>query len=255
MDPLLADLPAWGFGLLLVFSRIGAACILLPGVGEADLPATVRLGFTLAFTALLAPPLWPLLPPVPASFAALAGMEAAEVVTGLWLGWLARLVTLALPIAGQFAATMIGLASVLQPDPALGAQSTALARLFALAAPVVVLASGLYALPLSALGGSYRLVAPGALLPVADGVQGAVAAVGQAFALSLRLAAPFVAASIVWHAALGLLARLVPRLQVFAAAMPGQILAGLVLLALLTGGIVTAWQDAMRSTLALLGGG
>ena len=65
--PLLAELPAWGFGLVLVICRIGAACMLLPGIGEAELPGTVRAGFVLALTALLLPVLAPLLPPVPAA--------------------------------------------------------------------------------------------------------------------------------------------------------------------------------------------
>lgn len=253
-EALLAQLPAWGFGLVLVFSRIGAACILLPGVGEVELPGTVRLGFTLALTVLLLPVLAPLLPAVPASDWTIFAMVAAEIATGLWLGWLARLVVLALPTAGQFIASQMGLASVIQPDPDLGPQSTALARMFSLIAPVVILSSGLYALPLAALAGSYRLIAPGTLLPMADSVQTVLAAVSDAFALALRLAAPFVLAGLVWQCALGLLARLVPNLQVFAAFMPGHILGGLVLLLLLIGGIVTAWQDQLQTMLALLPG-
>jgi flagellar biosynthetic protein FliR len=253
-EHLLAELPAWGFGLVLVFSRIGAACTMLPGFGETGLPGTVRAGFTLAFTVLLLPVLAPLLPAVPPSPWVMFVMVAAEIATGLWLGWLARLVVQTLPVAGQFIATMAGLASVIQPDPDLGPQSTALARLFSLAAPAVVLASGLYALPLAALAGSYQLIAPGALLPVADSTQTVVTAVGQAFGLALRLAAPFVAAGLVWQGAVGLLARLVPDMQVFAASMPGQILAGLALLFLLGAGIVSAWQGELRTGLALLPG-
>ena len=251
---LLAHLPAWGFGLVLVFSRIGAACMLLPGIGEAELPGTVRAGFSMALTALLLPPLAPLLPAPPDAPWRVFFMVTAEIVTGLWLGWLARLFVQALPVAGQFIATMAGLASVLQPDPALGPQTTALARLFSLAAPMVILASGLYALPLGALAGSYRLIAPGTLLPAVDSLQTVVEAVAEVFALALRLAAPFVAAGLVWQGALGLLARLVPNLQVFAVSMPGQILAGLALVALLGGGIVAAWQDALGGAFAQLPG-
>jgi len=251
---LLAQLPVWAFGLVLVFSRIGAACIMLPGVGEAELPGTVRGGFTLALTVLLLPVVSPLLPAAPGSLWMIFAMVVAEIVTGLWLGWLPRLLMQALPVAGQFAASMVGLASVLQPDPGLGPQTTALSRMFSLAAPAALFASGLYALPLAALAGSYRLIAPGALLPAADSVPGAVAAVGEAFALALRLAAPFVAAGLVWQCGLGLLARLVPNLQVFATAMPGQILIGLVLLFLLVAGVVVAWQDQLRASLALLPG-
>ena len=79
VQTLLAQLPVWGFGLVLVFSRVGAACMLLPGVGEAELPGTVRLGFTMALTALLLPTLEPLLPPVPAGPLVIGGMVMAEI--------------------------------------------------------------------------------------------------------------------------------------------------------------------------------
>ncbi len=84
-----------------------------------------------------------------------ASWSRAEVITGLWLGWLARLLVLALPVAGQFIAYMLGVANVLQPDPELGGQATPIARLFAIAAPLAILVTGLYALPLAALAGSY----------------------------------------------------------------------------------------------------
>ena len=103
-------------------------------------------------------------------------MVAAEVITGLWIGWLARLLVLALPVAGQFIAYMLGVANVLQPDPELGGQATPIARLFAVAAPLAILVTGLYALPLAALAGSYRLIPPGTLLPAADTAETAVRA-------------------------------------------------------------------------------
>jgi flagellar biosynthetic protein FliR len=249
-----AGLPGWSFGFMLVLARFGAAMALLPGLGEATAPAMIRAGLALGVTLLLLPVLLPLLPPLPDAGLTAAGMVAAEVVTGLWLGWLARLVCLALPMAGQFIAYLLGLATVLQPDPQQGGQTTALSALFGLAAAVAVLASGLYALPLSALAGSYRLVPPGTLLPAADGAQMAVAAVGSAFALALRLAAPFVLAAIVWHTAVGLIARLVPRLQVYFVAMPGQIVGGLALLASVATIILSTWQDALRAALASLPG-
>ena len=161
----LAALPGWGFAFGLVLARVGAAMMLLPGLGEAELPSVVRAGLAVALTALLLPGIGPAVPVPPADPLVGAGMVAAELVTGFWLGWLARLLVQALPITGQIVSYMLGLSNVLQPDPVLGAQSTALARLLSLAAPVLLLASGLYALPIAALAGSYRLIAPGALLP------------------------------------------------------------------------------------------
>jgi flagellar biosynthesis protein FliR len=250
----LADLPAWSLAFMLVIARFGAAMALLPGLGEATVPSVVRVGLAFGITVLLLPTIFPQPPPMPAGGLTLGGMVIAEVVTGLWLGWLARLFCLTLPMAAQFIAYLLGISSVLQPQAELGPQSTALAALFGLAAPLAIMVSGLYMLPLAALVGSYRLIPPGTLLPSADGTATAVAAVGQAFALSLRLASPFLLAGIVWHAAIGLIARLVPRLHIYFVSMPGQIVGGLVLLAALFGVILAAWQDAVRDALAALPG-
>lgn len=250
----LAALPAWAFGFALVLARVGAASMLLPGIGEAELPATIRADFALALTVLLLPVLQPALPAEPGTVGALLAMVAAELAAGLFLGWLARLSMLALPLAGQIIASLLGLANVLQPDPTLGPQTTALSRLFGLAAPVAILASGLHALPLAALAGSYRVIPAGALLPAADTARSVVEAMTDYFALGVRLAAPFIAASIVWQVGLGLIARLVPQLQVYFVAMPGQILGGLLLLALLMAGALAAWQTHLDGVFRALPG-
>jgi flagellar biosynthetic protein FliR len=251
---LLATLPAWAFGFVLVMARIGGAITLLPGLGEPALPAMLRVGLAFAITALLLPEIEPSIPPVPEASLQAAGMIVAEGATGLWIGWLARLLVLALPVAGQFIAYMLGIANVLQPDPELGGMATPIERLLAIAAPLAILMTGLYALPLAALAASYRLIPPGTLLPAADTAETAVRATAAAFALAVRLASPFLLVSIVWHVATGLLARLVPRLQVYFVVMPGQILGGIALLAVLSTALLTAWQASVRSGFAGLPG-
>jgi flagellar biosynthetic protein FliR len=253
-DALLAQLPQWGFAVALLIARAGSACMLIPVVGEAELPGTIRAGFALALVALLLPVVGPQLPPAPASVPAAAALVVAEIATGLWLGWLARLLVQALTMAGQIIASLTGLANVMQPDVAQGPPTSALSRAFGLAAPVALLASGLYALPLAALAGSYGVVPAGTLLPAADSASAAVSAVAGCFGLALRLAAPFLLAGIVWQMALALLARLVPQMQVYFIAMPGQILGGLALLALLAASLLGAWQDHAGASLAALPG-
>lgn len=251
---LLADLPVWAFAAMLIVSRVGSACMLLPGIGEAEVPMTVRAGFVIVFTSLLLPVLLAQMPQAPAGLMELAGMLLAEVVTGLWLGWLARLILLALPMAGQTIATAIGLTNIFAPDAMLGAGASALSRLFGLAAPVLVLASGLHALPLGAVIGSYDLIKPGHLLPAGDTAQAYVAALGEAFGLALRLSAPFLMAAVLFHVAMGLLGRLVPQLQTYFAAAPGQILGGLLLLGLLATGISQLWLEMARGGFTSLPG-
>jgi len=201
----------------------------------------------------LLPAVSPLIPNVPEGVAG-PQMVAAELLTGATLGWLARLPALALGMAGALIATLLGLSSVVQPDPALGGQSTALARLFGLAAPVLILVSGLYTLPLSALSGSYALVGPGGVLPPGDTAELFVTITSNSFALALQLSAPFLVAGVVWQVAVGLLARIAPQLQAFAVAAPGQILGGLVLLGLLASRILGTWQGGVAASWAALPG-
>lgn len=250
---LLAALPSLAFALALLLCRVGMVVMLLPGLGEIEAPAMLRIGLALGLSVLLLPAIGPM---VPSSVegAAAPQMVMAELLTGAILGWLARLPALALGMAGALMATLLGLSSVVQLDPALGGQSSALARLFGLAAPVLILATGMYTLPLSALAGSYELVGPGGVLPAADTAETFIRGVGTTFALALQLSAPFLIASVVWQIAVGLLSRVAPQLQAFAVAAPGQILGGLVLLGLLASSLLGTWENGVAASWATLPG-
>lgn len=251
---LLAELPGLAFAFVLLLARLGGAAMLLPGMAESEVPMMARAGLALALTLLLLPLLAPALPREPQGAIALAVLLAGEILIGAWLGWLARLVAWAAGMAGQFIAFLLGLSSILLPDPSLGGQSSALERLFNLSAVLILLGTGLYALPLQALKGSYDLLPPGNPVPLAEGMPGIVGAMADSFALALRLAAPFVLLGTLYQFALGLLSRLVPRLQVYFIAMPGQILGGFLLLALLAAPMLAVWRDAAEQTLGSLPG-
>ena len=136
----------------------------------------------LALTILLLPGLKETIPPEPANPVGLAVMVGAEILAGGTLGWLARLAVLALPMAGHIVSHMLGLSNVLQPDPEMGAQSSMLQHAFGVAAVVLVMTSGLYALPLLALAGSYGVFPPGGAGFAADGASTMVQAVAASFA-------------------------------------------------------------------------
>ena len=140
------------------------------------------------------------------------------------------------------------------PTPELGAQTTAIARLNEVAVPALILSTGLYTILISALVGFYRLVPPGSLAWVPDSAETTIAVVGESFNLALRLAAPFILAGVAWNMAIGLISRLVPRLQIFFVGLPGQIGLGLMLLAAVAAPTIAAWMEAMRPGLGALPG-
>lgn len=241
---LLQSLLPLALSFMLALARIGGAVMLLPGIGEAAVPQMLRAGFAGFLTALLLPVL-----PIP-DFAAqgaafspilLLALLAHELAIGIWLGIMARLFVLALPIAGQVISYQIGLSSVITPDLELGTESTLLSGVFGMFATTLILVTGLYALPLQALAASYHLLPVGLGLPAGGALQIAERLTARSFELSIQLAMPFLVAGLLWQAGLGIISKLVPQLQIFLVAMPGQTLGGIFLLALLGGAIAEAW--------------
>ena len=251
---LLEALPSLAFQAVLLLSRLGAAAMILPGLGEGDVPAPVRLALALALIPLLLPVLSPGLPAAPDSTADTLRLLVLEIATGLWIGGLARLLAMALAVALQAGASMLGLSAILVPDSALGSGASALSRLGTLAAAVLVLSTGLYALPLRALAESYALMPPGSPWPAAEAAGELVEAGGAMLALALRLAGPFVLAAVTINLAMALVARVAPSIQVYFVAAPGQIIIGLAILALLGPALITSFHQALQAGWSTLPG-
>ena len=61
----LAALPDMVFRAVLMLARIGAVVMLMPGLGEQEIPANIRLGLGLGLVMVLYPVLSPSLPAAP----------------------------------------------------------------------------------------------------------------------------------------------------------------------------------------------
>ena len=78
---------------------------------------------------------------------------------------------------------------------------------------------------------SYSLFVPGAAIPVGDFTEVGSHMLGQSFLLAMQISAPFLVVGFVFYLGLGLLARLMPQVQVFFIIMPLQIVLGFLILA------------------------
>jgi len=229
-----------------------------PGFGETSSPMIVRAGIALTVSLLVMPIVQTHLSSVPAPVLANPALLiitiGEELLIGIFIGLIARLLSMSLVIAMQFISTFTGLASVLQPDPDLGASSTAISHLASFLIPVLFLTTGLYILPLAALTGSYDVFPPGRPLLLDDMAKAIVTTTALSFKLGFQYAAPFVLIGTLWPALLGVLNRLMPSIQVYGIAMPAQLLGGVLLIALLIQVITGVWQERMQETLSALPG-
>ncbi len=236
---------------LLVFSRTGSMMMLLPALGEGGIPARVRLVLALAVTVALAPVVqsaYPAQPP--ADVMRLALLIAQEVTSGILIGGMSRIIMSSLQVAGYLIATQTGLAYAQTVDPTQHEQGAVIGNFFALLGAVLIFATDLHHVAIGAISGSYKMLPPGAALPTGDMAELTIRLVSASFVLGFQLAAPFLVFGFALYAALGILARLMPQLQVFFVAMPINIMFGFVLMALLLGSMMTLFLNFYASNMA-----
>ena len=237
-----AFLPAQVFAPLVVFARLGSALMLLPGFGEVYVPQRWRLLFALLLALLLAPVL-PGLPLLPGSLDKLVTIVGSEIVIGLFLGTIARLMLIALEITGNLISLQLGLSAAQVFNPMAAEQSSLPGAMLMAAGMMVILATDTHHLMLHAIVDSYTVFAAGILPSVGDLSNAISTTVGASFRLGLELSAPFIVVGTVFLAAMGLLGRLVPQLQIFFVAMPVQILGGLAIFGIALAAILRLFAE------------
>lgn len=238
-----AGLAAW----FAVFLRVGAVMAVLPAFGEQAVPARVRLALAVAFTFIVAPaaPVLPLDGPA----ASVGQALAAEVLSGLLLGLGLRLLVLGLQTAGAMAAQATSLAQIFGGSAGVDPQP-AIAHVLTIGGLALAVLADLHVRVAEALIASYAAFPPG-MMPHA----GLVASwgtfrVAEAFAMGFTLATPFLAASLVYNVALGVINRAMPQLMVAFVGAPALTLGGLALFALAAPSLLEVWLAALGAYLA-----
>lgn len=225
-------LPVDVFAIFLVFVRLAAAIMLLPGIGESYVSPRIRLSLAIVLTLTVAPAVIATLPPLPALPMQLLLLILGELAVGLLIGAAARLTMTALHVAGTVIAFQSGLGFALMVDPTQGTQGALIAAFLNLLGLVLIFATGLHYMALRALFDSYVMFTPGQLPPVGDFAQLAIQFVSGSFLVGIQLSAPFIVFGLMFYIGLGIVARLLPQIQVFFIAMPLQIFASLALFAI-----------------------
>ena len=240
MNEALAELISLGPEFLpvfyLVFLRVGAAMALLPAFGEQMIPLRVRLSAIIAFTAIVAP-----------IVADSAPTEVTlvhiftEIGMGFALGFSLRLQIMALQVAASIAAQVTSLSQLLggaavDPQPAMGV-------ILLLAALALAAALGLHVQYAGMFVKSYDLIGFGAGFPASVFSPWAKEAVTAMFSFALLLAMPFVAASLLYNLALGVINRAMPQLMVAFVGAPAITYGALVIFALSAPILLTVWVE------------
>ncbi len=209
-------LPALAATFMLVFARVGAMVMLLPGFGETNIPVRVT---------------------------SLGVLMVHEIVIGIVLGATARVTLAALAVAGSVIAQQLGLGFVTAIDPTQGQQGVLIGNFLSILGMTLLFATDTHHLVIAALNESYRIFSPGEMLPTGDVAALATRAFAAAFKIGMQLSAPFLVFGLVFNIGLGVLARLMPQMQVYFVGTPLAIMIGFVIFALVLAAMMGTYLD------------
>jgi len=245
-------LPALAAAFLLVFARIGTMLMLLPGLGEQNLSARIRLTMALILAAVVLPLHRAAYHIDPAALGPAIVMLIEEILVGAVLGLTARLAISALDVAGSVIAQQLGLGFVTAIDPTQGEQEAIVGNFLTMLGLTLIFATNMHYLVIAALNDSYNVFAPGEVLGTGDVAALVTRTVAGAFRVGIQLSAPFLAFGLLFNIGLGVLSRLMPQMQVFFVALPLSIMIGLLFLLLGLGAMMGFFLDYVGGVLHTL---
>jgi flagellar biosynthetic protein FliR len=237
-------LPALAATFMLVFARIGAMVMLLPGLGETNIPVRIKLAIALLLTLVILPlhrAAYHV--DLQASLTPLLVQMLHEIIIGVVLGATARVTLSALQVAGSVIAQQMGLGFVTAVDPTQGQQGLLIGNFLTILGITLLFATDSHHLVIAALNDSYAVFSPGEMMPSGDVAALATRAFAAAFKIGMQLAAPFLVFGLVFNMGLGVLARLMPQMQVYFVGVPLSIMAGFLVFAAVIAAMMGTFLD------------
>lgn len=215
------------YAFILLFLRLGAAFMVMPGFMSSYVNTRVRLCIALAVTFVATPLIADKIPLPTGQTDEIIRFCLFEIAYGIFLGFVMQMIFQAINLAGNIAGQATGFSNAQIFDPSFQTQSIVLETFLSLIALVIVFATDLHHLMLSAVIESYRVFPFGGELPTGNMADLLSHALNQSFILGFKIGSPFIAFTIIFYSGMGLVSRLMPQLNIFFLSLPLQIYLGL----------------------------
>ena len=215
---------------LLVLCRVGGLFVLAPGFSASMIPVRIKLMLALAISLAMVP-IAVHGHTVPLNAGDFAILMLKEILVGLVFAFPMALVGAAVQAGASVLDTLIGFSFSSILDPLNNQQTAIMGQFYTLFAIMVLLMSGGDHVMIEGLGASYHALPVTAFPHVGAVTRGALTAFAQVWAIGLEIAAPAMVALVITDAAIGLVSRAVPQMNVFVVGLPAKILVGMTVMA------------------------
>ncbi len=214
----------------LVFARTTACVAVMPVFGSRWLPLLLKAGIAAMVSIFMALRVPPSAVPAWAATPIAAGvLVVREVLCGAAIGLAAQLVFLAIQQGGILIGRQMGfyMASIL--DPSSGQETQPFAIYLETLFILLFLAAGGHHLLLQVIARSFTVLPVGGPVDFGMLASGVLSAGTTMLLLALKLAAPVLAAFLVLSVILGVLARVMPEMNILLTSLPLRVALGLLL--------------------------
>ncbi len=240
-------LQAWVTGLLLPLTRILGFIAIAPLFSHAAIPQRIKLSIGILLALIIVPTV-PDMPKI--DLFSLQGflLLAQQMMIGVAMGLMVRVIFAAIDMAGQICGMTMGLGFATFFDPQSQGNTAVISQFFGLLAILVFLSLNGHLIMISALAESFHSF-PITTTPTAvDGMKIAMWG-GKIFSAGLQLALPVVAALLITNMALGILTRTAPQLNLFGIGFPITIGIGFVVIALMLPAMAVPFQQFIEESM------
>lgn len=235
------------FAFMIIFVRFGTALMIMPGIGDSFVPGNIRLMIALAICFVMTPLIMPSMPSPLPGFGTMLALIAMEFITGLFIGTIARILMTALDTAGMMISMASGISNAQMFNPGLATQGSLFGAFLSIMGVTLLFVTNLHHLMIHGLVESYHMFPIGGVPDTGSMAELITKAVSSAFMVGFQIALPFIVISLMIYVGMGVLARLMPQIQVFILAIPLQIMLALTTMGLVLSTIMLFWLSTFET--------
>lgn len=245
---------------VLVLLRVSAMIVTIPVISEGTVPAKIKASLSIIVAIIIFPLVVSQVPSTKSfHLLQLIFLMIGEVLIGITIGYVARLIFAAIQIAGDVIGFQMGFSIATVIDPMSSTQVSIITELKYLIAMMVFLTINAHHLFFQAIIQSYTVL-PALSFHFSGQLMQYIFDVSmEMFVIAIKMAAPITAVMVFTNVALGIVARTVPQMNIFIVGFPLQISIGLIFLGLtapyfvrMTQGMFSAMEGRILSLLRLM---
>ena len=214
----------------LVLSRVAGIFSAIPVFGGRTIPLQIKVIIIAMITLVCFPTLTVTLKDVPTDAFTLALLAMREIMVGITLGFITRIIFSAVEFSGQIIGMQMGFTISSIIDPSQGTQTQIMSVMQTLLATLLFLSMNIHHLFIRTIVDSFRIVPLGGWHLNGEIITFLIRSTAEIMILGVRLAAPVMVALLLTSITLGIMARAFPQMNVFMVSMPLNIGIGFIVL-------------------------